>query len=140
MLGAFLIPIGMSSLRGLTHILTCEQEAKTPFAFIIPEDGEPTLTSSTQITRNEPEEETVCAGLSLNVSVRALEDDRVAVQVPITNTSAFQWRGTVRLRLGGDSFPVDIGVIDAGTTETDTVTFQLEPGTIELNGSLLLGP
>ena len=87
-----------------------------------------------------PDPETVCEGLSLNVSVKALEGDRVAVQVPITNTSAFQWRGTVRLRLGSDSFPVDIGVIDAGSTETDTITFQLQPGTTELNGSLLLGP
>ena len=141
MLGAFLIPIGMSSLRGLTHILTCEQEAKTPFSFVIPEGGgQPTLTSSTQITRDVPEAETVCEGLSLNVSVRALDGDRVAVQVPITNTSAFQWRGTVRLQLGSDSFPVDIGVIDSGSTETDTITFQLQPGTTELNGSLLLGP
>lgn len=140
MLGAFLIPIGMSSLRGLTHVLTCEQEAKTPFSIIILEDGEPTLTSSTRITRDEPAEETVCAGLSLNVSVRALEGDRLAVEVPITNKSAFQWRGTVSLRLGGNSIPVDIGVIDAGSTESDTITFQLEPGTIELNGALLLGP
>jgi hypothetical protein len=140
MLGAFLIPIGMSSLRGLTHVLTCEQEAKTPFSIIILEDGEPTLTSSTRITRDEPADETVCEGLSLNVSVRAVEGDRLAVEVPITNTSAFQWRGTVRLQLDDNSIPVDIGVIDAGTTETDTITFQLKPGTTELNGALLLGP
>ena len=140
MLGAFLIPIAMSSLRGLTHVLTCEQEAETPFSIIILEDGEPTLTSSTRITREEPADDTVCEGLSLNVSVRAVEGDRLAVEVPITNTSAFQWRGTVRLRLDSNSIPVDIGVIDAGTTETDTITFQLQPGTTELNGALLLGP
>ena len=135
-----MIPIGMSSLRGLTHVLTCEQEAETPFSIIILEDGEPTLTSSTRITREDPADDTVCQGLSLNVSVRAVEGDRLAVEVPITNTSAFQWRGTVRLRLDSNSIPVDIGVIDAGTTETDTITFQLKPGTTELNGALLLGP
>ena len=140
MLGAFLIPIAMSSLRGLTHVLTCQQEAETPFSIIILEDGEPTLTSSTRITREEPADDTVCEGLSLNVSVRALEGDQLAVEVPITNTSAFQWRGTVRLRLDDNSIPVDIGVIDAGTTETDTINFQLKPGTTELNGALLLGP
>lgn len=140
MLGAFLIPIGMSSLRGLTHVLTCEQEARTPFSIIILEDGEPTLTSSTRITREEPEDTQVCEGLSLQVSVRAISDDRIGIQVPITNTSSYPWRGTVQLKLNKLSFPVDIGEIGAGETATDTVEVSPPTGTSELNGALLIGP
>jgi hypothetical protein len=139
MLGAFLIPIGMSSLRGLTHVITCEDEAKTPFSIIIQPDGEPTLTSSTRITRAS-ESEKLCSGLTLNISVRSIGSDQIEVRVPITNLSASQWRGTVRLRLGREPIPIDIGIIDAGATETDVVTLTLEPGTLQLNGSLLLGP
>ena len=140
MLGAFLIPIGMSSLRGLTHVLTCEQEAKTPFSIIILEDGEPTMTSSTRITREEPQDTQVCEGLTLNVSVEAIDEERIGIQVPITNTSAYPWRGTVRLQLNKLSIPVDIGEIAAGATETDTVEVSPPRGTSELNGALLIGP
>lgn len=139
MLGAFLIPIGMSSLRGLTHVITCEDEAKTPFSILIQEDGEPTLTSSTRITRTS-EQEKLCAGLTLNISVRSVGRNHIEVRVPITNLSASQWRGTVRLRLSGNPIPVDIGIIDAGATETDVIEFELDPGTLQLNGSLLIGP
>ena len=140
MLGAFLIPIGMSSLRGLTHVLTCEQQARTPFSIIILEDGQPTLTSSTRITREEPEDTKVCEGLTLQVSVRAIDNETIGIQVPITNTSSYPWRGTVQLKLNKVSFPVDIGEVAAGATESDTVEVSPPQGTSELNGALLIGP
>ena len=38
LLAVFLIPVGTSSLRGLTHVLTCEAEVEKPFSVIF-EDG-----------------------------------------------------------------------------------------------------
>ena len=138
LLGAFLIPIGMSSLRGLTHVLTCQDAAETPFSMIIPEDGDPLIQSSTRFERGE--EAGLCGGLTLDLGARVTDDEKIAFEVPITNNTKFGWRGTVKLELGKTSIPVDIGSIAAGDTETDTVEFDLDPGTFELNGSLLIGP
>lgn len=139
LLGAFLIPIGMSSLRGLTHVLTCQDEAATPFSMIIPPDGgDPLIQSSSRLERGQ--EAGLCGGLSLEMGARVVEDGRVQMELPITNNTEFLWRGTVKLVLGDTSIPVDIGEIAAGDTATDKVTFNLDPGTFELNGSLLIGP
>ncbi|MGH2809124.1 MAG: hypothetical protein ACRDKT_17810, partial [Actinomycetota bacterium] len=51
LMGAFLIPIGMSSLRGLTHVLSCKQEARQPFTVIVSPVGEPEVLSSMRISR-----------------------------------------------------------------------------------------
>src|SRR5688500_18701710 len=68
-LGAFLIPIRLSSLRGLTHVLTCKDSAETPFTLITPEGMEPQLLSSSRITADT--EEFLCGGHSLNMGARA---------------------------------------------------------------------
>ena len=60
--------------------------------------------------------------------------------LPITNTSRYLWRGTVELHIDNTSIPVDIGEIPSGRTATDTVDFKLDPGSHELEGSLLIGP
>lgn len=138
LLGAFLIPIGMSSLRGLTHVLTCEEQVATPFSLVIPEKGEPLVTTSTRLTRGE--EPGVCGGLSLNMGARIAGGRKVAMVLPITNETEYEWRGTVRLVLGDTSIPVDIGAIEPGETEEDVVTFELDPGTHAVEGSLLIGP
>lgn len=138
MLGIFLIPIGMSSLRGLSHVLTCQSEAKTPFTLVIPEEGDPLVTTSTRITRGQ-ETKKLCGGLLLEMGAR-IESGKVEMIVPITNRTKFAWRGTVKLTLGDTSIPVDIGEIPAGETESDTVPLNLRPGSHQLNGSLLIGP
>ncbi len=60
LLGAFLIPIGMSSLRGLTHVLTCKQSAETPFTLVTVEGLAPQLLSSSRITKGD--EKFLCGG------------------------------------------------------------------------------
>ncbi len=143
LLGAFLIPIGMSSLRGLTHVLTCKQSAETPFTLITPEGLEPQLLSSTRITKED--DALLCAddeggGLSLNMGARSEGPGKVSMILPISNRSKFLWQGTVTLVVGGTSIPVDIGEIPAGETREDIVPLNLKPGSLEVSGSLLIGP
>ena len=143
MMGAFLIPIGMSSLRGLTHVLTCKKEAQTPFTIILEEGQPPTFLSSTGVITADEEEksERVCGGLELDLGVsQGGKPDAVRVHVPITNTGTFEWRGTVALKAGKTTIPVDIGSIKPGVTEKDTVQVSLRRGSTQLNGSLLIGP
>lgn len=138
MLGAFLIPIGMSSLRGLTHVLTCKESAETPFTLVTPEGMEPQLLSSTRIEKDD--EEFLCGGLTLNMGARAEGPGKVSMILPITNNSEYLWRGSVTLVVGGTSIPADIGEVPAGQTRTDVLELNLDPGTLEVTGSLLIGP
>lgn len=138
LLGAFLIPIGTSSLRGLTHVLTCDDETEIPFTLVVPEEGDPVIVSSNVIVRDEPEG--VCGGLVLDMGVGPGEPGRVELRLPITNKTKFDWQGTVRIKLGDTVVPVEIGEIKAGETGEDTVKVKVEPGEIEVNGSLLIGP
>ncbi|MDQ3646796.1 MAG: hypothetical protein M3345_07665 [Actinomycetota bacterium] len=141
LMGAFLIPIGMSSLRGLTHVLTCQEQEENPFSLLLPKSGKPIITTSTRIVRGGPKAEPdACPGLSLDMRARVLDEGRVAMILPITNNTRFLWRGTVKLVLGKTSIPVDIGEIEAGETATDTIEFPLKPGTQQVSGSLLIGP
>lgn len=138
LLGTFLIPIGMSSLRGLTHLLTCRDEAEIPFTLIVPEDGPPVIVSSNVIERDTPEG--VCGGLVLDMGVGPSDPGRVQLRLPITNNTDYDWQGSVSLQLGDTAVPVDIGEIRAGETRSDTVVVRVDPGEIEVNGSLLIGP
>lgn len=138
LLGVFLIPIGMSSLRGLTHVLTCEEEATTPFTLIVPEDGPPSVVTSTRIERGQTQE--LCGGLLLDLGVNVLDSGELEMTVPITNNTDTRWRGTVELLIDETRVPIDIGEIAAGATESDTVHFRLGAGTHEVSGSLLIGP
>ncbi len=140
-MGALLIPVAMSSLRGLTHVLTCQNLDKSSFTMLIPpEGGQVSLLSSTRVERDEVEAG-LCDGLFLDMAARITEDGEVVqMEVPITNRSEFDWKGTVKLVLNGTSIPVDIGEIKSGETAVDTVDFSLDEGTFELQGSLLIGP
>jgi len=149
--GVMLIPVGTSTLRGLTHVLTCQQDVATPFALIIEEDEEPTVISSQTIERGEePVEETpageaapvgrLCGGLSVNLSARTLGPGRVAMTVPITNHTEFPWQGTVLFQVGETRLPIDVGRVEPGATGTDVVEFTLGQGDHELTGALLIGP
>lgn len=138
LLASFLIPIGLSSLRGLTHVLTCEDDVETPFSLLIPAEGPPVITTSTRIERRESPR--LCGGLAVNLQAQVDRSGRVAMTIPITNKSSSPWQGTVQLHLADTSIPVSIGRIEPGETGSDTVTFELDPGTHELSGSLLIGP
>jgi hypothetical protein len=143
-LAVLLIPIGTSSLRGLTHVLTCREEAATPFAIDVPEDGAPVISSSTVIERPEGGEVPtgeLCGGLVLDLAVGSNADERAEVQVTITNNSDYGWRGTVQLRLDDIVFPIDIGAIDAGESESGSVPVRVRQGnTYTMVGTLLIGP
>jgi hypothetical protein len=135
---AFAVPLATSSLRGLTHVLVCEEEAGTPFTLAVPREGPPLLTSSTRVARGR--EEGICGGLSLELAAREAGREKVAVVVPITNRSDLEWHGSVKLELESTSLPVRIGSIPPGRTRSDELTLRLPPGTHELDGSLLIGP
>ena len=133
LLGAFLIPIGTSSLRGLTHVLTCRQQTHVPFTIDIPN-----ITSSQRITRNEPLE--LCGGLTLNLRVKQLAADKIQVALPITNHTRYTWQGSVSLNVAGTSVPVRIGTVKPGQTSTDTIDVKIPHGSHTIDGSLLIGP
>ena len=137
LLGAFLIPIGMSSLRGLTHVLTCTEEAEQPFTVVVT-DGRPEVLSSIRIGRQDTGR--LCGGLSLETQARAGEAGEVELILPITNHTDDPWQGTVSVVVGNTTIPVDIGEIPAGETREDSIDLELEKGTTELSGSLLIGP
>lgn len=139
MMGAFLIPIAASNLRGLTHVLTCEEEAETPFTLLVEEGREPTILTSQFFTAED--ETTLCGGLELNLRARSRGEDRIEMILPIRNTSEFPWQGSVKLRIGDTSVPVRVGEIASGETERATVTLPgLARGQTTVDGSLLIGP
>lgn len=138
LLAVFLIPVGTSSLRGLTHVLTCSGAAASTFTLIAADGQEPTMVSSTVIERGA--EPLLCGGLSLDLAAGAAGEGRVEIRVPITNHSDLPWNGTVRLELGGTSIPLAIGRIAPRATVEDRVTVRLSEGAQDLSGALLLGP
>ncbi|MGH3118628.1 MAG: hypothetical protein ACRDQ2_16245 [Gaiellales bacterium] len=137
-LGVFLIPIAASSLRGLTHVLTCREESNTPFTLVIGKDRRPSVLTSTRLSRGE--QEGLCGGLILDLRARGEGPGKVAMIVAIANRTPRLWRGSVALVLGRVSIPVEIGRIRAGARASETVVFTLTEGTHDLKGSLLIGP
>ncbi len=143
LLGVLLIPIGTSSLRGLTHVLTCQESAVAPFSIEVPEDGLPFITSSSSFERNPDgsvPDSSVCGGLTLDLQIGAAEEDRADVTVAITNGSEYGWRGSVQLELDDIDIPIDIGEIGSGETATDEFQLRLDEGsTYSIEGDLLIG-
>ncbi len=95
MLGAFLIPILSSSLRGLTHVLTCEEPTPAPFTMIVPETGPPQVISSQVITRGQ--EEGLCGGLKVNLRAGASGTETIRMTVEIQTTPISYGRGPSNL-------------------------------------------
>lgn len=144
LLAVLLIPIGTSSLRGLTHVLTCRDRSATPFSVDVPADGPPTISSSTVIERN-PDGDVVsneiCGGLTLDLIMGSRVENRTDVTLLITNNSEFGWRGSVQLQLGDTPIPIDIGEIKAGGTAEDSFELRLDDNRrYEIVGNLLIGP
>ena len=90
LLAVLLIPIGTSSLRGLTHILTCRDKSATPFSVEVPESGPPIISSSTVIERDPSgavESNEICGGLTLDLEIGSRAEDRADVTLLITNNT-----------------------------------------------------
>lgn len=138
LVGVLLIPVGLSSLRGLTHILACEAEFSTPFTFVVPDEGPPQILSSMVLDAGD--EKGVCGGLRTDVSVAPSEGESAAMTFTVSNGTAYAWHGTVRLQLPGAGVPIDIDRIAPGASASDTVRVRLEPGTHQVEGHLLVGP
>jgi hypothetical protein len=138
LLGAFLIPIAVSSLRGLTHVVTCREATNVPFSVSVPTGGVPTLSSAATFTREDTG--ALCGGLYLDMRVGRLNSNTVLVTLPIRNSTNQDWQGTVKLDLGGTVVPARIGQIPAGATRTQTLRYNVDPGVSEISGSLLIGP
>lgn len=133
----FLIPIGLSSLRGLSHSITCSEAVETPFQVLLFPDAPPIVTGSSVVA---PGGGTLCGGLGVDISVRVLSDGRVEVEIPLANTTSADWFGTVQLEVAGTRIPVDLGKVEAGDTRAERIALRLPEGTTEFDGSLLVGP
>lgn len=135
--GIFLIPVMLSSLRGLTHVVSCRQEVAQPFEVEYGVGDEPLLTSSAIVSAaSDP----VCSSLSADLSVSSEGRNRLAVTIPISNRGEGDWRGTVSLRVGDTLIPIQIGLVPAGTTRSETVLLRLPDGATGFDGLLLIGP
>jgi len=138
LIGCLLIPVATTSLRGLTHVLTCEQPSATPFTIDVTPAG-PVSTGSSVFTRNDNGE--LCGGLRLDIAVSSTTADKAALKFSIANDTKYGWLGSVTLRLDGTDIPVDIGAIPSHQTRSDTVEIGLQRDkSYEIGGSLLIGP
>jgi hypothetical protein len=144
LLAVLLIPISTSSLRGLTHILTCRERSASPFSVDVPDNGPPVISSSTVIERNPDGTATsaeVCGGLVLDLQMGSRRENRADVTLTILNHSDYGWRGSVQLHLGDTDIPIDIGHIDRNGSASDTFELRLDSGrSYQIEGSLLIGP
>lgn len=143
LLGIFLIPLGLSSLRGLTHVLTCEEEVATSFTVNL--DGEvPVVLSATRLSPDDSS--LLCRALDIDVAAAAIDDRQVELTFVVTNDTDTRWNGTVALDLTDAgltdtvSLPITIGTVDAGSVATETVSVRVSEGTYEFSGLLLVGP
>lgn len=136
LLGVFLIPVVLSSLRGLTHVVSCQGAIAQPFEVRFG-SGTPLLTGSRLV---EAGSDPVCANLRTNLSMRDAGPNRLEVTVPIENRGSDPWRGTVSLVVGGVFIPVEIGLVPPGETRSETVVLRLPEGVTQFDGELLIGP
>jgi hypothetical protein len=134
----FLIPVTQSSLRGLTHVLSCTERVDTPFQVILLEGEEPIVTGSSVISADDPA--TLCGGLDVQIGAGPSETADIEVIITVDNQSETNWFGTVELGVVGVRVPVDIGRIDAGSSEQRRISLKLPEGVSEFGGSLLVGP
>jgi hypothetical protein len=138
----FLIPVATSSLRGLTHILTCTDEVGTSIS-ISPglEPGEPpTLLSAQSLVAGE--DPLICQALEVQLSIASFDEDTgdTELLVAVSNRSELDWRGTIQLSIAGTNVPIAVGRISAGDTVTSNPTVRTGTDQIEVDGQLLIGP
>lgn len=138
--GVLMIPLWTSSLRGLTHVLTCNQVTDTDFSIDVDPDGMASVLSSVTFERGEASRE-LCGGLVVDVGVSAGIDGSTDLVISIENDSEFDWQGSVQVDLDDVSFPIALGKISTGHSETETVGLNLAKGrSYQMSGNLLIGP
>lgn len=134
----FLIPMTQSTLRGLTHVLSCTERVDTPFQVVLLEGEEPIVTGSSVITAGD--DPTLCGGLAVQIGAGPSESADIDVIVTVENQSPTDWYGTVEIDVVGVRVPVDIGRIEAGSMAEERISLSLPEGVTEFGGSLLVGP
>lgn len=138
-----LIPIGMSSLRGLTHVLTCSEQVETPFTVIFGEGDPIVLSSVTLMAGDAPG---LCGGLEVDIQAATTSADEAELTLVLANATEFPWRGTVNMELrdqglmGTTLIPVNVGRVEVAATVTERLSVRLGEGAHEFNGRLLIGP
>ena len=138
LVGIFLIPILTSSLSGLTHVITCNANTRTPFELTITAQGVGTGLSAETLEPNQANG--LCGGLTLDMGVRPLSNGKIRINLPISNHTRYRWRGSVKLEIGHTSVPIGVGEIPPGATRTGSVDVHVDPGSHTIGGSLLIGP
>lgn len=138
----FLIPVAASSLRGLTHVLSCADEVGTSIS-ISPgqEPGEPpTLLSSRVLVAGD--DRLICSALEVDLSIGSFNEASgdTELVVDIANRSELDWRGTIQLSIGAARVPLAVGRIAAGESVTATPTIRTSRDQVEVEGLLLIGP
>lgn len=138
----FLIPIGTSSLRGLTHILTCADEVGTAISITPPfaPGEEPTLLSSRLI--EEGEDPLICEALDVELAIGSYDEPTGEIELLVTvrNVSESDWRGTIQLEVGSTTIPIAVGSIRADDEIVSAPVVRGRDDTLEVQGSLLIGP
>lgn len=137
--GIFLIPLSVSSLQGLTQVVTCRERAELPFTVVMPGVGQPTVITAASFRRGETPGR-LCPGITLNMRVGWDVPGRVKLLLPVQNSSVHPWAGTVAVRLGGVTSPVPVGRVGPGTTRVTTLHVITGAGTRRLTGTLYVGP
>ncbi len=139
LLGIFLIPVANSTLRGLTHVLTCEAAVDATLQIDNTVGDDSVLLSADTITAED--EDGLCGGLGVDLQLASTRDDAADIVIEIVNGTDVDWQGSIELEFSGITVPVAIGDIGAGETATDTITLSIEPDrTYEISGTLLIGP
>lgn len=135
----FLIPLGMSSLRGLPHVLACAEETGTPFTVVSAADGqEPVILSSQVIERGD--DPLLCGALRVEMGAHVVGSDRIEIEFPVTNDADVPWRGSVQVMIDRQTVPLHLGTIGPGETVVDRVQLRPSDTRHEVRGTLLIGP
>jgi len=101
-------------------------------------DNFPIVTGASTLAPSE--DRTLCGGLVVDMAVVVVEEGSLGLTVAIANTSVNDWFGTVQLSVGGTRIPVDLGKVEAGQEAERTIPLRVPEGTVEFDGSLLIGP
>ena len=146
LLGVLLIPIGTSSLRGLTHILTCQESAAAPVQHRrCPRTGRRRSTSSTS-DRAQPRRQrarpSVCGGLTLDVLDRQ-RARRTGPTSPSPSPTTASTAGAARCSSSSTTSTSRSTSARSAPARPPPTTFELrldEGSTYEIEGDLLDRP
>ncbi len=139
-IGVLTIPALSGNLRGLTHLLVCEEAVSRPFLVEILPDGQAIVASAHTI---EADDAPLCGGLVVDLRA-GIDGEELDLDVILANESTVPWAGTVSLDIStpnvGLVVPARAGRVEAGERSTVRLTMRLAKGVTDIDGTLLLGP